>query len=217
MKLTVVYATKSSFKQHELDEWLAHARTPDDRPISQAVRFDVRTIDVKEVLDVDLEVIVAKEVRDAYAQLRVPCIVEHAGLVFEHRSGQNYPGGLTKPMWNALGDQFIEETRSAGLRAVARAVIGYCDGTSVRCFVGETSGTIAEAPRGSREFYWDTIFIPDVAESVLEGLTYAEIVDSPEYGLPYKVVELSQSFKAMRAFLDYRQANEPPLWVSRFG
>ncbi|RRI03110.1 hypothetical protein EH240_11115 [Mesorhizobium tamadayense] len=27
-------------------------------------------------------------------------------------------------------------------------------------FVGETMGTIARAPRGSREFYWDVLFCP---------------------------------------------------------
>ena len=46
---------------------------------------------------------VRQEVKAAYAQLSIPCIVEHAGLIFADYKDHNYPGGLTKPMWNALG------------------------------------------------------------------------------------------------------------------
>lgn len=216
MTTTIVYATKSPFKRHELDEWKASGTLLDGRNVADLIEFDVRAIEVKEVLDVDLEVIVRMEVRQAYEQLRVPCIVEHAGLVFAHRADMNYPGGLTKPMWNALGDSFIEETAAAGKRATARAVIAYCDGSSVHTFIGETAGVIADSPRGSRDFYWDTIFIPDVPDGNVAGMTYAEIVDQPGYGLRYKVCELSQSFKAMQAFLAHRMSHDPTLWTSRY-
>jgi inosine/xanthosine triphosphate pyrophosphatase family protein len=216
MTTPVIYATKSAFKQAELEAWVAEGNLKDGRPVSDAVKFDVRTIDVKEVLDVNLEVIVYEESRRAYEQLRLPCIVEHAGLIFEHRREQHYPGGLTKPMWNALGDRFVEETATAGRRAIARAAVGYCDGSSVRTFVGETHGTIAEAPRGERKFYWDTIFIPDVPEGTPPGMTYAEIVEHDDYGLKFKVAELSQSFKAMKEFLNYRLQNDPPLWNTKY-
>ncbi len=216
MTTTIVYATKSTFKRHELEEWTASGKLLDGRTVADHVEFDVRAIEVKEVLDVDLEEIVQMEVRRAYEQLRVPCIVEHAGLVFAHRADKNYPGGLTKPMWNALGENFIDETAAAGKRATARAVIGYCDGSSVRTFSGETDGVIADVPRGSRDFYWDTIFIPDVPDGAAAGMTYAEIVDAPEYGLRYKVCELSQSFKAMQEFLAYRLSHQPELWKSRY-
>ncbi len=146
---------------------------------------------VPERLELELGKLVAAEAEAAYRLLRVPCVVEHAGLVFEEYVDQSYPGGLTKPMWNALGDKFIEETNSAGRRAVARAVVAYCDGKTIRKFVGETRGTLSPSPRGSRRFYWDTVFIPD--DSGCDGKTYAEIVDDPSFGLEYKVTKLSQS------------------------
>jgi hypothetical protein len=59
-------------------------------------------------------------VASAYAQVKVPCIVEHAGLIFDDYKDRSYPGGLTKPMWNTLRDRFIEETRSANRGATAR-------------------------------------------------------------------------------------------------
>ena len=216
MTTTIVYATQSAFKQKELEEWTASGTLANGSAVAAEFEFDVRAIEVKEVLDVDLEEIVRMEVRRAYEQLRVPCIVEHAGLVFEHLADNSYPGGLTKPMWNALGESFIDETAAAGKRAMARAVIGYCDGSSIHTFCGETAGVIADSPRGSHDFYWDTIFIPDMPAEAAGGMTYAEIVDTPAYGLRYKVCELSQSFKAMRKFLTYRLAHEPELWKSRY-
>ncbi len=217
MTTRIVYATKSEFKQHELAEWIACGTLLDDSPATDVLTFDVRRIDVKEVLEVDLEEMVRQEAKRAYEQLRVPCIVEHGGLVFAHREDKGYPGGLTKPTWNALGASFIEETAAAGKRATARAVVGYCDGSTVHTFVGETSGEISESPRGSRAFYWDTVFVPDVPEDGPRGMTYAEIVDSPEFGLRYKVCELSQSFKAMKQFIAHRLAYEPELWKTRYG
>jgi XTP/dITP diphosphohydrolase len=115
-------------------------------------------------------------------------------------------------MWNTLGKQFVEETHSAKRSAKARAVVAYCDGKTVVTFVGETSGTIADSPRGTTEFYWDTIFMPNDPSGKANNKTYAEIVDDPTLGLKYKVVNLSQSSKAMIQFLNFRKAHPPELW-----
>src|SRR5262249_33080905 len=152
---------------------------------------------------VDLTVMVRQEVVRAYSQIQVPCIVEHAGLIFEDYRDSWYPGGLTKPMWNTLGDKFIKETNSAGRRAIARAVIAYCDGKQTYTFTGETLGTLAKRPRGSRRFYWDTVFIPDDHSSKTGGKTYAEICDDASLGLAYKMTKFSQSARAMLAFLRF--------------
>jgi len=73
---------------------------------------------------------------------------------------------------------------------------------------------LAELPRGSREFYWDTVFIPEDPSGISAGKTYAEIVQDDNLGLPYKVKYLSQSTKAMLAFLEYlRGAEVNRLWV----
>jgi inosine/xanthosine triphosphate pyrophosphatase family protein len=116
-------------------------------------------------------------------------------------------------MWDTLRERFIEETHSANRRAIARAVVAYCDGMQIKTFIGERMGTIADRPRGNREFYWDTIFIPDDPTGRAKNLTYAEIVDDPGLGLEFKIKELSQSSKAMTAFLEYRLfAGDPELW-----
>jgi XTP/dITP diphosphohydrolase len=206
----VHYVTSSSFKQDEARVLLKMTTLSNGALAGNLFEFSFHGTDIKEILEVDIATMVQAEVISAYSQLKIPCIVEHAGLVFDEFSAQSYPGGLTKPMWNVLQDRFVEETRSADRGATARAVIAYCDGASVRTFVGETHGVLAETPRGARKFYWDTVFIPDQPTGGRGTKTYAEIVETE--GLERKL-EISQSRKAMRSFLDFRVANPvPALW-----
>ncbi len=212
-KIRIVYVTSSRFKQEENEVFQKECFLEDGRPINDLFEYDIRPVPIQEILNVDLSVMVSAEVVSAYSQLKVPCIVEHAGLVFGDYADQSYPGGLTKPMWDTLKERFVEETRSAGRRAIARAVIAYCDGKQVKTFVGERTGTIADAPRGSRKFYWDTVFIPDDPSGRTRNMTYAEIVEDKGLGLPFKLKELSQSAAAMKSFLRYRiESGEPDLW-----
>jgi inosine/xanthosine triphosphate pyrophosphatase family protein len=118
-------------------------------------------------------------------------------------------------MWNTLNDNFIKETASANRRAIARAVVGYCDGMDVFAFTGETLGTIADTPRGNRNFYWDTVFVPDDPTGKSKDKTYAEINDDPNLGLIHKVVHLSQSTRAMLQLLEFLRKKPPTmLWRS---
>lgn len=206
-KQKVVYVTSSQFKREENDTFVQHCKLSDGTLVQDSFEFDLRNVPIKEILEVDLRVMVSAEVTKAYAHIRIPCIVEHAGLIFDEYKDSSYPGGLTKPMWDTLGNRFIEETKSAGRRAIARAVVAYCDGMSVKTFVGETQGTLASKPKGSRKFYWDTVFIPDTDDPNVKGKTYAEIVGDPALGLRHKMEHLSQSAKAMRSFLDHIARN----------
>jgi XTP/dITP diphosphohydrolase len=212
-KIRVVYVTSSKFKKEENEVFVRECALKSGARIDEVFDFDIRPVPIQEILNVDLRVMVSAEVVSAYSQLKVPCVVEHAGLIFSEYTDRSYPGGLTKPMWDTLQDCFIEETKSAGRAAMARAVVAYCDGMQVKTFVGERKGRIADRPRGSREFYWDTVFIPDDPSGQSNGLTYAEIVESKSLGLAYKIGALSQSSNAMKEFLEYRlQAGEPALW-----
>ena len=212
-KHKVVYVTSSPYKVEENKIFCDHAQLSDGTSVSDLFEFDIRQVQIKEILEVDLRIMVQAEVTDAYSQIRVPCIVEHAGLVFDEYHKDSYPGGLTKPMWNTLREDFVKETGSSGRRALARAVIAYCDGKSVLTFVGETRGSLTESPRGRREFYWDTVFIPEDPSGQANGMTYAEIIDDPSLGLRYKVIELSQSSRAMMSLLEHlRLSGTPEMW-----
>lgn len=202
-KIKVVYVTSSKFKEQENQFFLKHAKLEDGTPVSDLFEFEIRKNQIKEILEVNLEVMVQAEVVSAYSQLKVPCIVEHAGLIFDEYRDKSYPGGLTKPMWDTLGDKFLTETASSGRAAVARAVIGYCDGMNTQTFIGETAGKLSEVPKGNRKFYWDTVFMPVDERRKKCDMTYAEIVEDSSLGLAYKMEYLSQSSKAMLKFLEY--------------
>jgi XTP/dITP diphosphohydrolase len=201
-KITVRYATTSAYKHEEVAEILTTVQLHDvqGRTVRarDAFEFEFPSVTTDEPLERNLEAMVRHKVRSAYRQIMAPCIVEHAGLLVERFKDKNYPGGLTQPMWDALdAEGFVESIRWAGDRVVARAVVGYCDGLRINTFVGETAGTLASRPRGSRTFYWDTVFCPDDGGN----LTYAEIFDQVS-GLRRKVT-LSQSTKAMKACLQH--------------
>jgi XTP/dITP diphosphohydrolase len=207
-KIEIVYSTTSLHKKAEIDEACNSVtlRLPGGKsiPIGELFEFKFRDGEPVEPLERDLDQMVRHKCASAYRNLLVPCIVEHAGLIFDDYLPENYPGGLTQPMWDALGaEKFILETHGYGRAVIARAVIGYCDGLNVKCFRGETHGTLADRPRGKREFYWDTVFVPEN-----ETLTYAEICDEPILGIKRKIA-LSQSTKALLEFLNYRLAADP--------
>jgi len=211
--IAVAYVTSSPFKIEENIIFSAHCKLSDGRAVQDVFKFNIRHVEIKETLEVDLEAMVKAEAISAYQKIKIPCITEHAGIIFEDYLSEYYPGGLTKPMWNALGDRFVKETGSANRRAVARAVVAFCDGMNVYSFIGDTQGQIAPAPRGSIGFYWDTIFVPDEAPGVPGTKTYAEIVDDPALGRKFKVVNYSQSTRAMLKFLDHYKSGPPrELW-----
>jgi inosine/xanthosine triphosphate pyrophosphatase family protein len=212
--INIVYATSSAYKAEEIKILREKLVLDDGVRVKDRFSFDLRAVEIKEPLEVNLKAMVCAEVEAAYRQLRVPCIVEHAGLIFADYLSDAYPGGLTKPMWNTLGKRFPQETQSADRPAFARAVVAYCDGQQIKTFSGETKGVLASEPRGGREFYWDTVFIPNDDEGNPGSQTYAEIVADTSLGLEHKVLKLSQSTKAMSAFLAYRLENAPELWTN---
>ena len=203
-KISIVFATTSEFKRKEIAVVLSNCEFKDADNVVRKVsdRFDIPFSDVRtdEPLEIDLVAMVRHKAVSAYRGLLMPCMVEHAGLILKEHQRTGFPGGLTQPTWDALGAEgFLRRTRSAGEHAIARAVFGYCDGMSVSTFVGETEGLIASEPRGSRHFYWDTIFCP----LEFQNKTYAEISDDPSRGIREKM-KVSQSFKALRTLLELR-------------
>jgi XTP/dITP diphosphohydrolase len=209
-KRTIYYATKSPFKKEEVDRVLGSCVLKDKSggAIDAQEAFDIRVVDVPtgEPLERDLAEMVRHKAKSAYKRLMAPCIVEHAGLILEGWAEQSYPGGLTQPMWDALGAvDFVKSMNWAGKNVIARAVVGYCDGARVSVFAGETNGQLANEPRGKREFYWDTVFCPEGAG----GLTYAEIFE--QQGIEAKI-KLSQSAKALKEFLQFSVDNPPELY-----
>jgi len=209
-KQTILYATTNDFKREEIAQIFSSCELENisGKPVHAGEAFEVQFTDIHtdEPLERNLETMVRHKVKSAYSRLLAPCIVEHAGLILEGYEDQNFPGGLTQPMWDALGaKKFVRTLNWAGNKVVARAVVGYCDGHRIRVFSGETSGLLSEEPKGKRDFYWDPVFCPEGAA----GLTYAELAD--QKGLQEKI-KLSQSTKAIHECLQEVLLSPPKLY-----
>ncbi|MCD1641923.1 hypothetical protein K7I14_03460, partial [Aurantimonas coralicida] len=123
-KRTIYYATRSPFKNQELDLISRERKFVDsrntDRSIGDLIEFKVSQIPTEEPLEIDLHEMVRHKARSAYRSILAPCIVEHAGIVLEKNSDEGFPGGLTQPMWDALNPEgFLARTGCAGERAIA--------------------------------------------------------------------------------------------------
>jgi non-canonical purine NTP pyrophosphatase (RdgB/HAM1 family) len=211
MALSPIIVTYCSWSEFKKQEWDVAKRVMelDSEPgvkLGQLFELEFRNVQTTEPLLCDLEKMVRFKVESAYRAVRVPCIVEHAGLVLDGYESASFPGGLTQPMWDALNaERFVASCSPLTRQAIARAVVGYCDGMNIWTFVGEMKGALSPKPRGKRAFYWDTVFCP-------EGFgdkTYAEIVD--EGGLEKKL-QVSQSIKALKKFMQHRLDNAPALF-----
>lgn len=203
-KPKLIYCSWSSWKMEEWDV-ARHFEYELGIPIDSLIDLEFRKVPTQEPLLRNLEDMVREKAISAYREILVPCLVEHAGLILDGYEKENYPGGLTQPMWDALGaTKFVESCKVLSSRATARAVIGYCDGAEVRTFVGETPGTLRTPPAGTREFYWDTVFCPNG----FDGKTYSEIADN---NLADKL-KVSQSIKALRKLVKHRIDKTPVLF-----
>jgi XTP/dITP diphosphohydrolase len=218
-KNKIIYASWSEFKKEEIDIICEHVRFPrgqkiwSDKLVGDFIEFEFRRVEIKEILERDLVELVREKAKASYKQLQVPCLVEHGGLIFINTFDVSYPGGLTQPMWDALkADGFIRETHGAGRDTIARAVVGFCDGMTIKTYIGETRGILSDTPRGTREYYWDTIFIPSEGPQTPHNRTYSEMASVDKNGLIEKV-SISQSTKAILNFLESRlEAGESTLF-----
>jgi XTP/dITP diphosphohydrolase len=178
------FVTVNDFKTKEVQEYLKDS----------GVELEIVRYRVQEILNIDLTVIAKDKTLKAYEKLGIPCVVEHGGLLIDALTG--LPGGLSKVVWDAVGDKLCNFLDDKDTRAAtAQSVIGYCDGRRVHIHVGETRGTIADQARGGYKFQWDPIFIPEG-----QSKTYAEL------GFPEKG-RYSQAAKAWNALV--KQLVEP--------
>jgi len=214
-KIALLYATKSEFKRQEIKQVMATSffrnQNGDDQIVGDKFEFEFSDVKTDEPLEVDLAKMVRHKAVSAYKALLTPCLVEHAGIILEEYASEGFPGGLTQPMMDSLqAEAFVKRMSCADEKAIARAVFGYCDGMSVQIFVGDTHGTIAAVPKGERKFYWDTIFSP----AGYGGKTYAEITSTQ--GIAEKM-KVSQSFRALKQFLEFRAKNDQNTLFYDFG
>ena len=135
-------------------------------------------VDVYEPQMFNLHTLVQKKLEMIQAQIPGdPFFVEHTALVIDAWKG--LPGGLIKSFMDTVGNagicKMMKAYKGAERIASAQVVIGfYHISSGIKLFEGDVPGTIPAEPRGSNNFGWDPIFIPDGSTKTYGEMTLAE-------------------------------------------
>jgi len=115
-------------------------------------------LDLDEIQSLDLREIVEHKVRQAYARIKKPVLVEDVSLEFTALG--RLPGPLIKWFLEELElDQICALLDGKDRSATGRCMFGYYDGTRLEFLEGVLPGRIADKPAGDNGFGWDKIFI----------------------------------------------------------
>lgn len=127
-------------------------------------------IKIEELQTLDVKSLVKDKLMKAFSMIGRPLFVEHTGLYVKYLN--DFPAGLTQIFWDSLeADKFAELIgKLPDSTVVAKTIIGYCDGKQIHYFEGEINGAIVDIPKGSRDFQWDCVFLPEG-----ETMTFAEM------------------------------------------
>jgi non-canonical purine NTP pyrophosphatase (RdgB/HAM1 family) len=135
-------------------------------------------IDLDEIQSADPKVVIEHKVRQAYALIKKPVLVEDTSLSFTALN--TLPGPFVKffvDAENGLENMCRMLDGFSDRSAYGSVIYGYFDGSDLHFFEGRLNGHIADHPRGNGGYGWDKIFIPEG----YGGLTRAEL--SPEHDL----------------------------------
>lgn len=158
------------------------------------IDLEHHNLDLDEIQSTDPKEIAEHKVRQAYAILKRPVLIEDTS------SGFNALNGLPGPFMKYFLQ--MEDAQEKMCRmldafddrsAYATAVYAYFDGTKLEIFVGRLDGVIADHPRGDGGFGWDSIFEPEG----YGGLTRAELNEEQDVESYNKIRDI----ESLRAFL----------------
>jgi XTP/dITP diphosphohydrolase len=149
--------------------------------------------EINELQTEDMNLLVRDKVLKAFDKIRRPLIVDHTGLQFDLLNG--FPAGLTSVFYDKLQPEGMAKIigRSVDRKVTAVTLIGYCDGKKIHSFEGRLSGLVAEEPRGTEGFQWDTVFIPDGYDK-----TFAELGNRKKNEISMRRL----AFNQLAAFLE---------------
>lgn len=158
-------------------------------------------IDVPEIQSVDVIKVVKAKLQSAFQQTQQPCFVMDASLVIDgicKQEGGNpkqFPWALIKDVFSSMWDHNITKlvNLNGNTRCLWRSVLGYHTGKGEYYFEADLEWSIANTPRGTNGYDWDTIFIPK-----WDNRTFAEM--QPQEKQSYALTK--ELYKKFREFLD---------------
>ncbi len=124
------------------------------------VSINHQKVELDEIQSLDLKEVVEHKVKQAYAEIQSPVLVEDVSLEFS--AFGRFPGTFIKFLIDEVPFETICRMLDKQSRdAIARCIFGYYDGNEIVFFEGSLAGKIAEHPAGDNGFGFDKIFIPE--------------------------------------------------------
>lgn len=125
-------------------------------------------LELEELQEMDLELIVEHKAKQAYAMMKMPVIVEDAGLFLDAWGG--FPGPFTKWFDETAGYASLPTFVPKNNRGVEWVVLyGYYDGVIFETFKGNLRGIVVTKPKGEGWGFGKYI-MPDGHEETLGEL-----------------------------------------------
>lgn len=132
------------------------------------------TLDIDEIQSLNLLKVLEAKARSAYAELKVPLIVDDVSLDVDELKG--LPGPLVRWFLDTVGPEGLcrlaDQTQTRA--ATATVGIGYINANGFKAFTGSKRGKIADHPAGDGGFGWDSVFIQEGFELTRAALTPLE-------------------------------------------
>ncbi len=169
------------------------------REVNHILGYDLEKIhlELTEPQEMDVEVIARAKAKEAFQKIGKPVLVEDTGWYFDVWNG--LPGAFAKFFMSAVGCEGILKMLGSESKrgCIAKTVVAYHDGVTAHVFAGELRGTIAPEVRGTSEFGFDRIFIP-------EGFTktFGEMTLSEKSAISMRALAVNQ----LKKFLDTKEA-----------
>ncbi len=146
------------------------------REVNHILGYDLEKVNLEltEPQDMDLEVIARAKAAEAFRKIGAPVLVEDTGWYFDVWHG--LPGPFAKFFMTTVGCAGILKMlgTESKRQCVAKTVVAYHDGTTAHVFSGEVKGAVATEERGTSEFGFDRIFVPDGFTQTFGEMTLEE-------------------------------------------
>ncbi|OGC70728.1 hypothetical protein A2415_03780 [candidate division WWE3 bacterium RIFOXYC1_FULL_39_7] len=170
-----------------------------------------RDLNVDEVQTLNPNEVAEKKAKAAWEKNGYnPIIVEDTSLDLAGLNGLpgTYASSFTKEplMRKIICEEWLKDKDK---RAVARVILAIYDGLECHLFEGTVEGTVPSSPRGSANFGWDDMFVPN-GQPNNEQKTFAEMTpgEKDKYSMRRKAVE--ELLKSKLILKDYVLAIPEP-------
>ncbi len=149
-----------------------------------------KKLDLTEIQSLDLHKIISHKLREAYADIGGPVMVEDVAAGLESQNG--LPGPFIRFYMDQLGDDALYKIGSPNDRATITCTMGYYDGETELIVEGAIQGRVVAA-RGQDGFGFDFIIVPNGYNQ-----TIAELGSDVKSAISHRALAVKEMIKALQ-------------------